>query len=614
METESQALEFIKFVGWNYRDGGDQAAVETCPFCSKSNFKFYVNITGGDKDGMFDCKHGSCAVSGNFRQLKEACGFRVMNTTSMKDAANSRQGPEPLPNFDELHKNLLEVEAYAEVLEYITGERGFTLDVIQRLKLGAMAKSSKLWYVIPYFSATGEPIYYKARTVPPAAKDFYSPKGREAPLYNEQCVKPNMDHLIITEGEADCIAMLCKGVDNVVGVPGATVKKAVWIDKLDKMRPQTIYLLYDRDDAGQKNAKDMAVRIGLDRCKNILLPEFGGKDVNEWFQAGNTLVDFAELMANAKPFDVEGVQNVESLLAEIERDLDTRGSLAPTYLTPWADLNERFGGAEDGDLVGVMAEAKVGKTTTVLNWLHWLSQDCGHNTLMFCNEMMPKRMVRKWASMATGTEDSPTDSKFTKDTIREALDVAAAMKGDILFAYEPTCKADTIFDIIRQAVRRYGVKVVCFDNLQMLVRSVEHATYETAKYIAQFKALAMELNIFIILIIQPHRVAEGQIVSARNAANSAQIEKFVDSMICLHRRRQAQIKDKDFQGYLETDENFEPAMLCRVDLSRYSAGGCCTLFMDGSRSTVRSWTTEDQSTVEIDQTKGLIPVEEVVAA
>ena len=254
----------------------------------------------------------------------------------------------------------------------------------------------------------------------------------------------------------------------------------------------------------------------------------------------------------------------------------------------------------------MLADAKVGKTTMVLNWLDWFSNVEGFNTLMFCNEMLPKRMVRKWVSYATQTEDDPIQSKITKDTITQALDRASRMPGDILFAYEPTCKADNVFSLIRQAVRRYGVKVVCFDNLQMLVRSVEHATPEIAKYVAQFKALAMELKILIILIIQPHRVAEGQIVAARNASGSAAIEKFVDSMVCLHRNRVAgQMKAKDFMGYIETDETFDPAMLVKVDLGRYCKGGMCTLYMDGVRSTVRDWSKEDQANPMVANVTGL---------
>jgi hypothetical protein len=123
-----------------------------------------------------------------------------------------------------------------------------------------------------------------------------------------------------------------------------------------------------------------------------------------------------------------------------------------------------------------------------------------------------------------------------------------------------------------------------------------------------FKAMAMELKILVYLIIQPHRVGEGQIISSRNAMGSSAIEKDVDCMICLHRNRIGQIKEQDFKGYLDIEENFEPQMLVRADLTRYAPGGVCTLFMDGARSTVREFLPSDL-TGEPSKPLGLIPTE-----
>jgi replicative DNA helicase len=170
-------------------------------------------------------------------------------------------------------------------------------------------------------------------------------------------------------------------------------------------------------------------------------------------------------------------------------------------------------------------------------------------------------------------------------------------KADLLFGYSRSNKPDEVFSTIRQAVRRYGVKVVCYDNLQLMSRSLEHQTQEISRLTKEFKALALELNIFIILIIQPNRVAEGQIVAARNAMGSSAIEKDVDCMICLHRNRVGKISASDFTGWMETEDNFEPHLLVRVDLSRYAPGGTCTLFFDGARSTVREFIAEDIATI-----------------
>jgi len=492
-------------------------------------------------------------------------------------------------------------------------ERGYTLETIKRLKLGAEEYDSKLWVVYPYLDGADKIIYYKARTVPPEKKAFRSPTGREAMLYNERVLAPGMDELVMVEGEADCIALLSKGYANVVGLPGANTKKAAWLDKLDRLAPKTIYLLYDTDKVGQDAARDMAQRIGLDKVKNIVLPSFEkapeqlGKDINEWLRAGHTLDEFETLKANAKPFDVEGVQSVGDVLTELLTELEEKGN-EPTYVTPWPSLTKRLGGAEDGDVIGVMAEGKVGKTTMGLDWCQWVA-DRGTGSMLYCLEMLPVRLVRKWVSHVTQTDDTPGASGITPEVVRTATVLASQMPADLLFGYSKSRKPDDVCNTIRQAVRRYGIKMVCLDNLQLLIHGIKETAQETSKVMKQLKALAMELKIVMLLIIQPNRVADGQIIAARNASGSAAIEKDVDAMICLHRNRVAQIKATDFHGFLETDETFEPAMWVKVDLGRYSAGGSCTLIMDGGKSTIRELTQEDVAGIVATPSHGVIQVE-----
>src|ERR1039458_9130260 len=43
----SQALKLVVEQGWNWKDEGilkGQIQVETCPFCSKGDFKFYIAV------------------------------------------------------------------------------------------------------------------------------------------------------------------------------------------------------------------------------------------------------------------------------------------------------------------------------------------------------------------------------------------------------------------------------------------------------------------------------------------------------------------------------------------------------------------------------------------
>jgi twinkle protein len=603
---ESKTELLIKQQGWTSRPvgNGDNVAVQVCPFdSSHGQWKFFIAV-GGEKDGLWNCK--VCSKEGNYYQLKEQLGLTTQNTVSLQDAAMARTAPEAMLDFDRLHHSLMNKPECSAILDYLVHERKFSIEIIERLKLGAARLGEDLAFVIPYYDAAGVPVFYKMRTIPPAKKRFKGASGRENPLFNEAVLKPGMDELLMVEGEADAIALMSAGYETVVGIPGAGQKKASWVDKIDRLAPKNIYLMYDNDKVGQDAAHEMAVRIGLDRVRNIVLPAFDvycgvdehgadvykpGKDINEWLAAGHPIESLDQLKAEARPFDVQGVQSLIDVLDDLKSDLEEHGT-EPKYSTPWPSFTKRIGGFEDGDVCGLMAEGKVGKTTMALDWVDWYAEN-GTPSMLFCGEMKAVRLVRKWVSYKLQIDDTPGRSEFKPEHVDQAMALVPNYKSDLLFGYSRSNKPDEVFSTIRQAVRRYGVKVVCYDNLQLMSRSMEHQTQEISRLTKEFKALAMELNIFIILIIQPNRVAEGQIVAARNAMGSSAIEKDVDYMVCLHRNRVGKISASEFNGFMDTEENFEPHLLVRVDLSRFSPGGTCTLWMDGARSTVREMVQED---------------------
>jgi twinkle protein len=601
LENESRAAAYVAAKGWVAKQSGTgQLEIQVCPFCKRSDGKFYINISGDEKDGLWRCF--GCKEQGNIIILKSRLGDNNdLPIASLQSMANATTVAPPLPMLEALRSNLTEDPEYAEVLDYLLVERGYTMAVIQKMGLGAEIAYGKKWVVIPHYDQQENLVFIKYRAMPPVDhKDrFRSSPGREPALYNEAVIKDGMEELLFVEGEADVLACMSFGYSMVVGIPGASNKKTTWITKIDQAAPKKIYLLYDNDRVGQDAARVMADKLGIEKCFNIKLPEFKasdgspGKDINEWFCAGHTIEEFTALKEAARPFDVDGIKPMVEVIHEIVADIENNGTRRWNVDTCWPSLNKRIGGFCWGELVGWIAEGKIGKTTVALNLAdYWAGQ--GYNNLFICKEMPQKSLVRKWCCYKTGIDDD----KLTKNNVLDALEVAKKMSGDLLFGFTKTGKVEEEFNLIRQAVRRYGVRMVTFDNLQFLVRSIDHAAQETSRVSKMFKDLAMELKIVINLIIQPNRVREGEIVGARNANGSSAIEKDVDVMIALHRKRIAKIKDDDFMGYLEADDNFEPQMLVRADLTRYAPGGVCTLFIDGAKSLVREMDAGDRPVIK----------------
>ena len=594
---KAPGVAYVESKGWTYTISGDQLVLD-CPLCGDGVGHFYMN----QNNGMYDCK--KCGRSGNIKTLRKELGDPISGVQSMQEGVDATKAIRPLPDLFKHHKQLLGDD---EVMDYLVCERGYSMDVITKMQLGLGVNGQEKWLVYPYVNA-GKYVYAKMRSLPPMPKKFMGAGGRENPLFHADVIHPLTEELIFVEGEADCLTLLSHGYENTIGVPGANMKKTTWVERIDvwwesrEGKSRQIYILYDSDRVGQDACAEMVKRIGIEKCLLIKLPKFNkadgtpGKDVNEWFKAGHTNEEFAALKSAAKPLEIKGVMGLGDALDEIENDMLRRGNMGAEIDSPWGPLNDLLGGAEYGDVIGIMAEGKVGKTTFGINWVDYLVGVKNINSLILCFEMPPKRVARKWASYVTQTPDTPGESKFDADTIQRARNIISTRTADLVLGYTPAQDTDAVFDLIRQAVRRYGIKVLMLDNLQLMVRGLANAAQETSVLMSRLKDLAIELGILILLIIQPKRVEQNEVVAARHALGSAAIEKCVDAMICLHRNRDGVLKADEFQGMVEQNTNFKPFMLVRVDLSRYSAGGACTLYMEGATSTVRVMKTEEART------------------
>ena len=668
--AKSAAMAFVISQGWNW-DGpnGGQISVEICPFCRKSENKFYIAVCDPEestRDGLFFCHHGSCQKTGNLRTLQEHLGLRVAGVDSRKEWAGSKGEQEQLPNADMCHANLL---ADAESMDYLLHVRGFSREVIEKQKLGLVAQrffreaGTVKALVIPYL-VNGNVVFAKYRTLPPSPKDFTSSTGWDAPLYNGEVLNEDIHDVVFVEGETNTISLLNYGVHNAVGVPGANIKKTTWIEQLDKLIEGglKVYILYDDDKVGKKSAQEIASRIGFDKCLRMFLPYFEvtvpldecklcdkdgfdlksgtdkkvqclhkrpGKDVNEWFQrGGGTLEAFEEMKKAATLFDVTGVTGTKDALQQVEDENNGKVDAAPTYSTQYPELNKLVG-FEDGDVIDIVAPEKVGKTTFGLNLLDHMVKTYGEDGLLVCLEMTQVRLAKKWISLVTGFEDNIVEAgtqeardKKVKLTaaIAEARIEQQSRAADLYFAYPQLVKTpEDVFKLIRDCIRRYGVKWVMFDNVQRLcddtLQNQGHRTVHMSQISKGFAKLAKDYRIKLIRILQPKRIEKGQVITTNDVDGSSQCAKDSDCMITMWRKVVGEMKkseyDEEAEGFKETNASFEPKTKLAVGLSRYSGGGSCYVFCDGARSQFRSYTGEEKSQLNqnLQKFNGLIPME-----
>jgi hypothetical protein len=547
-----------------------------------------------------------------------------------------------LPNVEECHLALL---GDAETLDYLLNVRGFTKEVIAQQKIGLKEKQyfrecgEVKALVYPYL-VNGNCVFAKFRSLPPSPKAFASPTGWDAPLYNGEILTDALKEVVFVEGEANSVFLMSKGINCVVGVPGAGVKKTTWIDTIDKLGDSLKkYILYDKDKVGNKAAQEIASKIGYDKCLRIVIPRFEivvpvdecklcdddglirtaketkpcehkreGKDVIEWFmKGGGTIEAFEELKRTAVLFDVTGVASSLSALDDLEDELNGKLELAPSYITQWNKFNELIG-FENGDVLDIVAGAKVGKTSLGLNLIDHMVAAYGEDGLIVCLEMTQKRLARKWVSLVTGFEDtlctpgSPeakTKLEEFKLAIVKAKEIQRTRTADLYFAYPQQVKdQEDIFKLMRDCIRRYSIKWIMFDNIQLLCDTIiggrqGHRTVLLSQISKGLSRIAKDYGIKMIRIVQPKQLEKGAVIESRDVDGSSQIEKDCDGQVLLWRKVLGTKTLSQYEDEAEESEGstevFDPLMRVTVPLSRYSSGGKCWMYFDGARSQVKSF-------------------------
>lgn len=568
----------LRELGIVYKMSSGQIVID-CPYCGKDHHT-YID----PQKKVYYCH--KCGEKGTWYQLRQHLDGSSNATTPGSTSAAivpmssvKKQFRYPSETYISGCSKRLLGPSGTDAINYLHG-RKISLDAIHHFHLGLESRDRKEWIVVPY-SKNGEPVNIKYRTLPPTDKEFRRWKDGESILFNRDCLKAlkDDDPVIIAEGETDCLTLYSAGFRNVVATSiGAGGIKPDWIDDLERF--STIYIAYDSDDAGRKGAKELAMRLGDDRCRNVQLPA-GIDDVNDFFVKGGTRERLESFIANAKPLDVENILDIEQafkrLIDSYKDEQDGTG-----ILPPWNSVAKLTGAFEPGDLIILSATPKTGKTTLALNISLYISKK-GLPTLLYCLEMRPERLVKKTMQI----QGWKLEEELTPDTmvnLYRQLDEVP-----LYFGYNyKKCTLDIVVETIRKGVRRYGFKFVVFDNLHFLARDISHQTQEVGMISKTFKLLAEELQIPIMLIAQPRKVDDNQVMGMNDLKDSSSIGADADMVIVLYRK-----KTKNNDGTAET--SFDPTTLVRVDASRFKSGGETLLYYDGARAVFKELTAYNEN-------------------
>jgi len=567
-QRRENPLGFIQGQGWNYREDGTQIVVEICPFCGKDNWHFYVNAF----EGGFDCK--VCGEAGYLPQLKQRLGLTSSGgITSMGQAVGATPQKIPMDQVKRGHEALLKDLG---AMTYLTKERGWSEAIIGRLQLGLVERDGIKWLSIPHFRQ-GKVLNIKFRSLPPAEKEFERVPGCPSIMFNEDCLK-GCAEAILCEGELDAITLLDQGFDNVVATTtGAGTLPADGYDKL--IRLERIFLAYDADPVGQKGARETAKRLGIEKCYVVRFPE-GVHDVNDYFLKGGTAEGFKKLLVEAKPFDVDTVSSFAQALDRLAEDRVTRVWDQLEETVPWPNVQRLVKRWRAGDLIVLSSPPDTGKTTFAIGvLLHWAIR--GFPVLLYSLEMNLERLTEHVLCAHYKIPEEEITPELIEKAKVEFADVP------LYLGHDPRhVDRKGIIDVLRQAVKRYGLRLLSFDHLHFLARSLDHRHEEIGLITKAFKLLASEVEIPILLIAQPRKMGANVVMTGFDLKDSIDIYSDADQLIILFREQMAESKGSAAVTEAQEgvrDDNKSPITLVRIGKGRYVASRDTLLYLEGER-------------------------------
>jgi KaiC/GvpD/RAD55 family RecA-like ATPase len=563
---------FLDAQGWAFKRQG-QELVTACPFCDKPNHLYMHQETG-----VWKCHR--CGEGGNLYQLRKRLGLDNGNLQSLAQALGAKPKRIPRERVEAMHAALLKD---TEALAYATETRRWSLEVVKRFKVGLRVDGCGKWLAYPWWRR-GECVGMKYRILPAYEsahpQRFEREAGCESILFNVDTLAGH-EEIILASGESDALSLLTLGFENVVATPtGETSLPASAVDALTKKA--RVLTPFDNDTTGQKGAREIGRRIGFDRTWLVPLPG-GAKDVNDYLVQGGTREDFQRLLEAAVQFDIPSVFSLGQALDRLEEEKSFGGWDWLSEMTPWPSVNRRVGMWRPGNLIVVSGPQGTGKTTWALNAAaFWAAK--GFPALVYCLEMSVEELVQHVLS----AHYQLIEEEVTPAVIAQARQELAEWPLYIGANPRVTGRKE-VLDLLTQAIRRYGLRLLVFDNLHMLARSIEHRNEEIGVLTKGFKLLAMELEIPLVLVAQPRKLQPGQVMTCWDLKDSVDIFSDADQIILLHRELVGATRDGEAVAAAQNGEsdNLSPRTLVRVAKARHMASRDALLHFEGAQHRFR---------------------------
>lgn len=514
---ERDLLGLVSKLGADTKRKGDELFFKWCPYCHGDGHDkdtFSVNLT----TGLYKCFRSGCDRHGHFVQLARDFGYPLdIGDTPRK--------------YRELPQRPLKVKEQA--VRYLEG-RGISRGVTERYHISAR-KDNENVLVFPFYDEN-----YTLRFVKYRKTNF----DKERDKNKEWCEKDTMpilfgmdqcqdfSCLVITEGQIDSLSVTEAGIPNAVSVPNGA-RGFTWIENCwDWVSKFPEVVVFGDCERGKITLVDeLSRRL---RCKLRVVRQedyLGEKDANAILQRyGPEALRQAVHNAQVLPVNhVVRLADVESVdLNDLER-----------IRTGFSNLDRVVDGFFMGQLVLLTGKRGEGKST-LMGQLMAEALNQGYKVLAYSGEL-PGYQFKRWLDFqlagpqnALTTYNVYSDPRYSlgEDTVQRLN----RWYYDNAFLYDNNSlngdEYESLLETIEKTIQRYGVKLVCVDNLMTAidVASADNQYVQQSQFVRSLKQIAVRYNVVVLLVAHPKKT-DGKVTDNDAVSGSSDITNRADIVL-----------------------------------------------------------------------------------
>ena len=496
---ESDAWDFARMQGIEAKPAGDQLHFKICPYCrpkpTRDNTRtFSINL----KTGQFKCLRESCGVTGNMITLSRDFDFSLGNDVD--------EYYQPKKQFKKLKTPKEPIIPKEPAIAYLES-RGISEATAKKYEITTQTEHKNI-LVFPFYDEEGKLQFVKYRKT-----DFNKEKDNNKEWCEANC-KPILfgmkqcnaecNRIVLNEGQLDSLSVVEAGIENAVSVPNGA-KGFTWIpycyDWLKQF--EEIVIFGDFEKGRISLLEEMKSRFP-NKILHVRPEDYKDcKDANEiLLKHGKEAVRQAvENAVQVRVKNIISLSEVESVNIYKLEKLKTGISALDKLL---------YGGLPFGSVCLLAGKRGDGKSTFGSQIMAYALEH-GYNTFTYSGELQ-NYLYKGWFDYQVAGPQHITENNnngiINRFITKPNQDLINAWYHERAYIYDNSIvendEKEDLIKTIKDAIRKYKVKVILLDNLMTAMYLDEDRGTDKydqqGRFVRSLTKIALEFNVIILLV------------------------------------------------------------------------------------------------------------------